>query len=94
MILGLNYIEVNDKITYLGTTYVTAAVETKIRTELTRWDEGVGTDFVSIEPMGQNFGARIDPEKEKQDVKKRLASLLYFDELMASGANWGYSKRA
>lgn len=93
MILGVTYIDVNDKVTNLGDNYITAAVETKIRTELTRWTTA-GVDFVKVHPREKNFGAEIDPEREKLDIKKRLAALLYFTNLQFGGQAWGYSPRA
>lgn len=91
MILGVTYVDVNDKITNLGATYITAEVETKIREELTRW-ETAGIDFVSVEPKEANFGARISPGLAKADIRSRLASLLYFNTL-AFGADYGRSLR-
>jgi hypothetical protein len=91
-ILGVTYIDVNDKITNLGTNYITAQVQTDIAAELLRWDTA-GIDFVSIEPQEKNFGARIDPEKQKNDIRKNLATLLYFTELRFS-STWGHASRA
>ena len=79
-ILGTNYVEVNDQIFNLGETWITATVETQVRAEITRWDAGAGTDFVSVEPNAANYGARIDPELEKEDIRRNIANLLYMSD--------------
>lgn len=79
-ILGTDYIEVNDQIFNLGTDWITAEVETQVRAEITRWDAGIGTDFVSIEPNTANYGARIDPNLEKDDIRSNIANLLYLTD--------------
>lgn len=76
-ILGVDYIEVNDQIFNLGASYITPAVESLLLEQIDRWDSGVGSDFVSIEPNTANYGARIDPELEKADIRRNIANLLY-----------------
>jgi hypothetical protein len=76
-ILGVNYIEVNDQIFNLGSSYITPEVETLLRAELTRWNAGAGNEFVSVEPNTANYGAKIDPDLEKADIRKNIANLLY-----------------
>jgi hypothetical protein len=83
-ILGVNYIEVNDQIFNLGDTWITPAVEDGVRELIGRWDAGVGSDFVSVEPNTANFGARINPDLEKADIRRSIANLLYLTHL-ASG---------
>lgn len=82
-ILGVDYITVNDQIFNLGTAYITAEVETQLIAQITRWDAGAGTDFVSVEPNTANFGARIDPNLEKADIRKNIANLLYLRDYMS-----------
>lgn len=79
-ILGVTYIEVHDKATYLGSTHLTTEVETQIGEELDRW-ELKGAKFTKIKDY---LGADIDPEREKDDIRKNLATLLYFTDLMKS----------
>lgn len=79
-ILRTNYVVVNDQITNLGATYITATVETAIRDELTRW-ETAGVDFVDVDPNERNFGARIRADRAKNDIRSNLANLLYLDKL-------------
>ena len=86
-ILNTNFVTVNDQLTNLGTDYITAAVETAVRAEITRWDAGAGSDFVSVEPNTANYGARIDPDLEKQDIRQNIANLLYLFEFAGSAGN-------
>lgn len=76
-ILGTDYIEVNDQIFNLGPSYITPEVENQLQEQIDRWDSGVGSDFVSVEPNTANFGARINPELEKADIRRNIANLLY-----------------
>lgn len=84
-ILGMDYITVNDQIFNLGSVYITPAVEDLLQEQIDRWDAGVGTDFVSIEPNTANYGARIEPELEKKDIRRNIANLLYLTESMNGG---------
>lgn len=81
-ILGVDYIMVNDQIYNLGSTYITAEVESMLLAEIDRWDAGAGNDFVSVEPNTANYGARIDPSLEKADIRKNIANLLYLTDLV------------
>lgn len=85
-ILNTDYITVNDQIFNLGESYITPAVETAVRAELTRWDAGAGNDFVSVEPNTANYGARINPELEKADIRRNLTNLLYLNDLLDNSA--------
>lgn len=84
-ILRVTYIDVNDQITNLGSTYITAAVETQIQAELTRW-ETAGVNFTAIEPKEANFGAKIDPNSAKADIRANLAALLYMTDMIAASS--------
>lgn len=84
-ILGVDYITVNDQITNLGTTYITAQVETNLLAEIARWNAGAGSDFVSIEPNTANYGARIDPSFEREDIRRNIANLLYLTDYTKGG---------
>ena len=85
-ILGVDYITVNDQIFNLGTAYITPAVEEELLNQIDRWDAGIGSDFVSIEPNIANYGARIDPKLEKADIRKNIANLLYLTDLLPFGS--------
>lgn len=66
--------QVEYQISLLGDTYATADWETAVEAQLTRWTTA-GVDFVSIEPKEKNFGAKINPENEKNDIRSNLAIL-------------------
>ena len=69
-------------ITSLGAA-VTADLEADIRAELTRWGTA-SLVFESIEPKEANFGARIEAEAEKNDIRANVASLLEWPYTAAS----------
>lgn len=64
--------------------HITSTVEDAVRDEITRWDDGAGTNFTRIKPNAQNFGAEINPGDEKADIRKNICNLLY---LPLPGAN-------
>ena len=79
-ILGINSIALDAKLDYYSA-YITAEVETAVRTELTRWTTGgIGDDFVSIRPMTTNRGVLLDAENAKRDVRQNIARMLFFDD--------------
>lgn len=82
-ILGVTYIEVQEQVTYLGSTHLTSEAEAQIGEEIERW-ETVATDYTNIRPNVKNFGAEINYNDQKSDIRKNLATLLYFTELMKS----------
>lgn len=66
---------------------ITAQIETDVVAEIARWEAGAGTDFTSVEPGVKNFGASIDPELERDDIRKNIATMLFVPELAsAAGA--------
>lgn len=83
-ILGTDYVTVNDQIFNLGTDYITAEVETLLLAEIDRWDAGAGTDFVTVEPNTANYGARIDPDLLRADIRRNVANLLYLTDMFNS----------
>lgn len=76
-ILGTDYIAVNDQIFNLGSSYITAEVESMLQAQIDRWESGVGTNFVKVQPDSANKGVSIDPEREKSDIRRNIANLLY-----------------
>ena len=84
-ILGVDYIEVNDQIFNLGASYITPAVESLLLEQIDRWEAGAGSDFVAIEPNTANFGAKIDPNLEKADIRRNIANLLYLRDYSGTG---------
>lgn len=87
-ILGVNGMDLDVRLSYYAT-YITAAVETAVIAEIARWTAGAGTDFVAVEPKEKNFGARIDPELEKTDIRKNLGLMLYCSDLIGSSNGGG-----
>ena len=65
---------------------ITPGVETKVRDLIARWDSGVGSDFVKVEPNGTNKGVSIDPEREKREIRGTIARLLWFSDIVGGGA--------
>ncbi len=82
-ILQTDYITVNDQIFNLGASYITPEVETLLQEQIDRWDSGIGSDFVSVEPNTANYGARINPDLEKADIRRNIANLLYLRDYLA-----------
>lgn len=87
------YIDINDKITNLGESYVTAAVETDIRAILVEW-ETIKNDFAKFTATDSNEGFNLDLEARKNRARQELAKLLYLDLGNSGGRSWGYSRRA
>lgn len=83
-ILGVTYIDVNDKITNLGSSYITATVEARIQAKLAEYATA-STNFTNIHPNLKNFGAEIKYKDQIAAIRNSLASLLYFTDLMQSG---------
>ena len=87
-ILNVTYIDVIDQIFNLGTAYITAAVETQVRAELTRW-ETAGANFVKVHPRERNYGVEINSENEKDDIRRNIATLLLMTEIVYGGSGKG-----
>jgi hypothetical protein len=72
-IMGVTLETVIQQIAYLGDLFTTQ-VATDVGVELTRWGTA-GVDFVRVHPRERNFGAEINPEDTKDDIRGNLASL-------------------
>lgn len=55
---------------------MTAEIETAIAEEIARWAAGSGAKFTNVHPNAKNFGAEINPEREKDDIRSNIAKLL------------------
>src|SRR5947209_14787712 len=77
-ILGVNVLKLNAQLTFFGPD-ITAEIETEVVSEIARWNGGIGTKFTSVEPNSANFGAKIDPDHAKDDVRANIATLLFFE---------------
>lgn len=75
-ITGVDAITLQNVLDYYATD-ITSNVETAVIAEILRWDAGAGADFVSVEPNLKNFGARIEPERAKNDIRKNIANMLF-----------------
>jgi len=64
---------------------ITTDVENKVRGLIDRWNAGVGTDFVKVEPQTTNKGVSIDPNREKNDIRRTIGTLLWITDLMGVG---------
>jgi hypothetical protein len=73
-ILNMPPVFIANQITYLQDSF-TSQVETDIEAELVRWD-GVSTDFVRVHPRERNYGAELNPEDEKRDIRQNIATML------------------
>jgi hypothetical protein len=62
-----------------------ADTETYVETVLTAWATA-RSNFVSIEPKDRNFGARIDPNADRNAIRKRVALALGMDTASSSSA--------
>jgi hypothetical protein len=58
---------------------VTSGVETQVIAELTRWDL-VDEKFTKIRPNATNYGADVDPERNKSDIRKNIRTLLFLPQ--------------
>lgn len=85
-LLQTDYVAVNDQIFNLGAAYITAAVEAQVREYLDEWFEGgAGSDTTVVEPNDKNFGARIDPEKRRAQIRLAVSGKLYLKPPMSGG---------
>jgi hypothetical protein len=73
-IVGITPTLLDAQLVSLGDT-LTAAVETAVIAEITRWSE-VADDFVEIEPNAANYGVRIRPTLVKADIVRNILFLL------------------
>jgi hypothetical protein len=64
---------------------ITTEVENKVRSLIDRWNAGVGTDFVRVDPQATNKGVSIDPNREKNDIRRTIGTLLWITDLMGAG---------
>lgn len=78
-VLGISLPTLDSHLNTLPAGYISETVITQVDAELTRWSNGAGSDFVRVEAKERNFGAVIDPSKERSDIKKNIAILLQFD---------------
>lgn len=76
--LEINSILFNQHLTYYAS-YITDVKVAKTVTLLDQFSTA-RTKYVDVDPNDKNFGARIRSEKEKDDIKNKLASTLFLDQ--------------
>jgi hypothetical protein len=60
---------------------ISEADKTKVLAKITEW-ETAGAKFTAIEPNVRNFGAKINPDNQKNQIRSQIASLLYAKHLL------------
>lgn len=68
---------------YLSVYPYDADTQSAVELQMERW-ETAGVDFVKVHPNVRNFGAEINPEREKADIRQNIAILLEFPLAMVS----------
>src|SRR4051794_4086298 len=77
-ILGINKIRLDKQLIAMGPN-ITDEAEAEVLNEIDRWESGIGDDFTRIEGNVKNFGLNDDPEAAKDDVRKNIMNLLFFE---------------
>lgn len=83
-ILQVDVNQIEYQISLLGSD-ASSAWQTAVEAEITRWTTA-GIDFTAIEPNVKNFGARIDPNNEKADIRGNLATLFQRSDWRSASA--------
>lgn len=73
-ILGVLYQDLEYQLALLSTDF-TSERQTQVEAEIERW-ETAGFKFTVIKDNAANYGANIDPEREKDDIRHNIAILL------------------
>lgn len=60
---------------------VTESDKTKILAKVTEWTTA-GAKFTAIEPNVRNFGAKINPNNQKEQIRSQIASLIHAKDLL------------
>lgn len=55
--------------------------KTKVLSKIDEWATA-GADFTAIEPNVRNFGAKINPDSQKNQIRSQIASLLHAKHLL------------
>ena len=88
-ILQVTPSQLDSQIEWLGTGF-TATHELAVEDEIARWfEDGKGAKFTRIVDKETNYGAVIDPEKEKNDIRKNIAILFERPDWATSGSGTG-----
>lgn len=92
-ILGITPFQLEQQLAWLGTAF-TSTQQSAVEDEIARWDDGAGTKFTRIEAKETNYGAVIDPEKAKNDIRKNIANILARPDWAGSSGNGARLQRA
>jgi hypothetical protein len=84
-ILQVTPSQLDSQIEWLGTAF-TSTLELAVEDEMDRWTAGAGTKFTRIQANERNFGAEIDPNLEKADIRRNIAILLERPDWGGSGS--------
>ena len=89
--------QVSDQITLLNTATIprfTTQVETDVVALIARWDTGIGTEQTQIHPNVRNFGAKINPNAARDQIRGELAALFDREDwaTMNSGVEFDISR--
>lgn len=87
-ILGITTLQLGVKLDAYAE-HLTAAVETRVDAQITRWESGIGEDFDTIEARGENFGLNTNPESERDDVREKIMKHLFFTAAEIAELNGG-----
>ena len=92
-ILGVQPMDLDYQLTLLDTTF-TSTRQSAVEAEIERWDAGAGVKFTRIKDKESNYGAIIDPEKEKADIRKNIAVMLERPDWAGGGGTGARLERA
>lgn len=91
-ILEINRASLESQIVFLGSR-VTQAVIDRVQVLTTSWNGGIGSKFVKIRPNTRNFGAEIDPDAAREQIRTSIANLLEFPDWGSSAHQFTYLER-
>ena len=72
----------------LNAPIITESDKTKVLAKITEWATA-GANFTAIEPKEANFGAKISPNSQKDQIRRQIAALTYTTELLNTGSSQG-----
>ena len=87
-ILETNSINLAERLNLYASS-ITESDKTKVLAKVATWQASAGDNFTSIRPKEANFGAEINPDKQKNQIKRQIAALILCDDLVSSGGMGG-----
>jgi hypothetical protein len=55
---------------------ISAELETAIEEQIDLWQDGAGAKFARVHPNVKNFGAEVNPDDLKSDIRNNIANYL------------------